>query len=91
MPSENLTSHTVRQLLSGDMGHRYRADDRFYKGSKYMDELESLGEKIACEVFGSDWASLRPLSGHMADMIMISTLTKPGGSILSVNPADGGY
>jgi glycine hydroxymethyltransferase len=73
------------------MGHRYRAEDRFYKGSKYMDELESLGEKIACEVFGADWASLRPLSGHMADMIMISTLTKPGGSILSVNPANGGY
>src|SRR5712692_870054 len=50
-----------------------------------------LGEKLARELFRSDWASLRPLSGHSADMIMISTLTRPGGSILSVNPADGGY
>jgi glycine/serine hydroxymethyltransferase len=33
------------------MGHRYRADDRFYKGTRYMDELESIGEKLACEVF----------------------------------------
>ena len=89
--SENLTSHTVRQLLSGDMGHRYRADDRFYKGTRFMDELESLGEKLACEVFGADWATLRPLSGHVADMTMVSTLTKPGGSILTVNPANGGY
>jgi len=89
--SENITSHSVRQLLSGDMGHRYRADDRFYKGTRYMDELESMGEKLACEVFGADWATLRPLSGHVADMIMVSTLTKPGGSILTVNPADGGY
>ncbi len=56
-----------------------------------MDQLEALGEKIACEVFGSDWASLRPLSGHMADMITVSTLTKPGGSILTINPANGGY
>jgi glycine hydroxymethyltransferase len=56
-----------------------------------MDELESMGEKLACEVFGADWATLRPLSGHVADMIMVSTLTKPGGSILTVNPADGGY
>ncbi len=56
-----------------------------------MDELEALGEKIACEVFQADWASLRPLSGHMADMIMVSTLTKPGGSILTVDPANGGY
>lgn len=77
--------------MAGDMGHRYRADDRFYKGSRFMDELESLGEKLACEVFGADWASLRPLSGHVADMIMTSTLTKPGGSVLTVSPADGGY
>ncbi len=91
IPSENITSHAVRQLLASDLGHRYRADDNFYKGSRYLDEVETLGEKIACEVFGSDWASLRPLSGHSADMIMISTLTKPGGSILSVNPANGGY
>jgi glycine hydroxymethyltransferase len=73
------------------MGHRYRADDRFYKGTRYMDELEAIGEKLACEVFGADWATLRPLSGHVADMIMVSTLTKPGGSVLTVNPADGGY
>src|SRR5437899_10365318 len=86
-----MTSHTVRQLLSGDMGHRYRADDKFYKGTRFMDELESFGEKIACEVFGADWATLRPLSGHLADMIMVSTLAKPGGSILTVSPADGGY
>jgi len=73
------------------MGHRYRADDNFYKGTRYMDELEALGEKLARELFRSDWASLRPLSGHSADMIMVSTLTRPGGSILSVNPQNGGY
>jgi glycine hydroxymethyltransferase len=73
------------------MGHRYTAIDGFYKGTRFMDELEALGEKLACEVYGADWASLRPLSGHVADMIMISTLTKPGGSILSVNPVNGGY
>ncbi len=73
------------------MGHRYTATDGFYKGTRFIDELEALGEKLACEVYGADWASLRPLSGHVADMIMISTLTKPGGSILSVNPVNGGY
>jgi glycine hydroxymethyltransferase len=73
------------------MGHRYTAWDGFYKGTRFIDELEQLGEKLACEVFGSDWASLRPLSGHIADTIMVSTLTKPGGSILTVNPANGGY
>src|SRR2546427_494325 len=70
---------------------RMLADDGFYKGTRFMDELESFGEKIACEVFGADWATLRPLSGHLADMIMVSTLAKPGGSILTISPADGGY
>src|SRR5712692_9691689 len=63
IPSENVTSHTVRQLLTGDMGHRYTATDGFYKGTRFIDELEDLGEKLASEVFGSDWASIRPLSG----------------------------
>ncbi|HEV2119708.1 MAG TPA: hypothetical protein VGS11_06345 [Candidatus Bathyarchaeia archaeon] len=91
IPSENVTSPTVRQLLTNDMGHRYTAWDGFYKGTRFIDELEVLGEKLACEVFGSDWASLRPLSGHIADMIMVSTLTKPGSSILTVDPSNGGY
>ncbi len=86
-----MTSHAVRQLLTSDMGHRYRADDRFYKGTRFLDEIEALGEKIACEVFGADWASLRRLSGHNADMLMVSTLAKPGASILSVSHVNGGY
>lgn len=56
-----------------------------------MDELETYAEKLACQVFGSDWASLRPLSGHVADMIAVSTLAGPGKSILTVDPRNGGY
>ncbi len=73
------------------MGHRYTAPDRFYKGTLFIDELEQLGEEIARDVFHSDWASLRPLSGHNADMIAVSTLTRPGDSILTVSPDNGGY
>ena len=73
------------------MGHRYTAPDRFYKGTRFLDELEQLGEEIAREVFHSDWVSLRPLSGHSADMIAVSTLTRPGDSILTVSPDNGGY
>lgn len=86
-----MTSSAVRQLLTIDMGHRYTAPDRFYKGTRFLDELEQLGEQIAREVFHSDWASLRPLSGHNADMIAVSTMTRPGDSILTVGPDNGGY
>jgi glycine hydroxymethyltransferase len=91
IPSENITSPRVRELLTSDMGHRYRADDNFYRGTRYMDELETLAEELACKVFHADWASLRPLSGHIADMIAVSTLTKPGDGVLMVGPNEGGY
>src|SRR5437867_11485795 len=63
IPSENLTSHTVRQLLSRDIGHRYRADDRVYKGNRFMDEVGALGEKIAFEGFGAELAARLLLCG----------------------------
>jgi len=60
-------------------------------GTKFMDELELYGEKIAKEIFGAETADLRPLSGHIADMIFLSTFTKTGDKLLCVSPEDGGY
>lgn len=91
IPSENVTSEQVRRLLATDFGHRYTAPDRFYAGAKFTDEIQDYGEKLACDLFGSVYADLRPLSGHIADMILLFAFTQPGNSILSVSPDHGGY
>ena len=91
IPSENVTSPAVRSLLSSDFGHRYTSRLRFYMGTKFMDEVELYGEKLAEEIFGAEAADLRPLSGHIADMIFLSTFTKAGDKLLCVSPEDGGY
>jgi len=91
IPSENITSPAVRRLLSSDLGHRYTSRLKFYMGTKFMDELELYGEKIAKEIFGAETADLRPLSGHIADMIFLSTFTKTGDKLLCISPEDGGY
>jgi len=91
IPSENVTSPTVRRLLSSDFGHRYTSKDRFYMGTQFTDEIEQKGEESAARLFDSETANLQPLSGHTADMIFLSCFTKPGDTILTVSPEDGGY
>jgi glycine hydroxymethyltransferase len=91
IPSENVTSPAVRSLLSSDFGHRYTSPDKFYFGTRFMDEMEEYGEKLAKDVFKSETVDLRPLSGHIANLIFIACFTKPKDTILCVSPSDGGY
>lgn len=91
IPSENRGSPQMRAMFLSDLGNRYNAPDRFYRGTKYADELLSLTEELARKVFGARYADVRSLSGHTADMAVLLSLTKPGDKVLSVNPENGGY
>jgi glycine hydroxymethyltransferase len=91
IPSENVMSPSVRALLSSELGHRYTARDHFYMGTHFTDEIELYGEKLAKQVFRADSADLRPLSGHIADLIFLASYTKPGDTFMCVSPDDGGY
>jgi len=91
IPSENVTSPAVRSLLSSDLGHRYTARDKFYMGTRFTDELEQYGEKLAKDVFQSQTADLRPLSGHIADLIFLACFTRPKDTVLCLSATDGGY
>ncbi|MEM3550997.1 MAG: aminotransferase class I/II-fold pyridoxal phosphate-dependent enzyme [Candidatus Bathyarchaeia archaeon] len=91
IPSENVMSPPVRSLLSSDLCHRYTARDRFYMGTRIIDEIEQYGEELAKNVFEAETADLRPLSGHIADLIFLGCLTKLNDSIMCVSPMDGGY
>ena len=91
IPSENHGSPQMRAMFLADLGNRYNAPDRFYKGTKYADELLSMTEDLARKAFGARYADVRALSGHTADMAVLLALTQPGDRILSVHPDDGGY
>jgi glycine hydroxymethyltransferase len=91
IPSENVMSPTVRSLLSSDLGHRYTAREKFYMGTRFTDEIEQHGEKLAREVFHSQTADLRPLSGHIADLIFLGCFARPKDTFLCVSDDDGGY
>ncbi|MBE0519438.1 hypothetical protein IBX35_00145 [Candidatus Bathyarchaeota archaeon] len=91
IPSENVMSPAVRGLLSSDLAHRYTARDRFYMGTRFIDNIEQYGEEIAKDVFGAETADLRPLSGHIADLIFIASFVKPNDVLMCISPEDGGY
>ena len=60
-------------------------------GTRFLDEIETKGEELATRVFNSETADLQPLSGHTADLIFLSSFTKPDDTILCVSQDDGGY
>ncbi len=91
IPSENVMSPQVRGLLSSELAHRYTAPDRFYMGTRFIDEIERFGEEIARRLFKADVADLRPLSGHVADWIFLANHTQRGDTLMCVSANDGGY
>lgn len=91
IPSENLMSPQARTLLSSEIAHRYTAPDQFYMGTRFIDEIEKLGEKIAKRLFKAETADLRPLSGHIADLIFLASFTKKDDVLMCVSADDGGY
>jgi len=91
IPSENRGSQQMRAMFLADLGNRYNAPDKFYRGTKFADELLSYTEDLARKAFGARYADVRSLSGHTADMAVLLSLTQAGDKILSVNPDNGGY
>lgn len=91
IPSENIMSPAARELLSSELGHRYTARDHFYMGTHFTDEIEQYGEELAKKVFKADTADLRPLSGHIADLIFLASYAKPNDTLMCVSPDNGGY
>src|SRR5438876_12180983 len=91
IPSENQSSSHSRSVFMTDLGKRYSAPDKFYRGTRYLDEVQALAEDVAKKVFSARYADVRPRSGHTADMVVLLSLATSGYKILSVAPVNGGY
>ncbi len=102
IPSENSASAAVRELLASDFGNRYTLPfrdgtiggqriDNAYRGTRYLDLVEREGCAIAKAVYQSEYASLRPLGGHIAAMLALTTLAKRGDTIGIIPWRMGGY
>lgn len=100
IPAENVLSPQVKEALKTDMGQRYYFENLYkakgsisysYHGTKHIAKLIKHGEQIARDLFNVSYASLYPVSGHLAVIGAISSLCNKKGTILTYNPMYGGY
>ena len=86
--SENITSAAVRKVLGSDLGHRYGGE--YYTGTKFLNKIVDTATNLARQLFKANYANLRPLSGHIADLIVLSCFKK-NEKILILPRQIGGY
>ncbi len=99
--SENYLSYRVRKALASDMASRYSMVfdtevhgakvHNAYGGTKYQEKIVNYAERKAAEIFGFKYANVKPISGHIAAMTVLISLTKRGDKIMAIPPELGGY
>jgi glycine hydroxymethyltransferase len=88
--AESTTSDLVREMLATDFGRRYGTKGG-YAGGGLLDEVEAIGEGIARDLFGCEFAILSPITGHVALEAVLAGLTDRGDTVMTMRPEDGGY
>ena len=101
LPSENAVSPAARRYLASDLAGRYTLPmtferdgetlDNSYTGTRYTDEIEALGNAAAARLFHGRWATVRPLSGHLAALSALVPLLPAKSRLLAIEVGQGGY
>ncbi|MCQ5376878.1 MAG: serine hydroxymethyltransferase, partial [Candidatus Methanomethylicia archaeon] len=92
--SENVSSKAVKEMLISDMGNRYAIGflhNRFYSGTRYVDELEGITTDLAKRVFRAEHVNYVPISGTMSNLVLFNSMTAPGDVVTALSVIDGGH
>ncbi len=92
--SENYASKNVRSMCGSILTNKYAEGypgRRYYGGCEYVDEIERIAIKEACNLFGSKYANVQPHSGSQANAAAYRALMPEGGKVLSLVLNDGGH
>jgi glycine/serine hydroxymethyltransferase len=103
--NENLPSRVCRSMLTSPLADRYHLGAPFdrlpsrllikgglmLKGLPGVYALEQAAHRAASDMFGAQLSDLRPLSGLHTTLCSLALTTRPGDTVYSVAPADGGH
>lgn len=90
------TSPAVRALLSSEVGTRAAEGhigmvNRWFAGTKYIDEIESLCVELLKQAFRSNYADHRLVASMIGNLTVYTALTEPGDVIMSISQPFGGH
>ena len=92
--SENYASKNVRSMCGSILTNKYAEGypgKRYYGGCEFVDEIERIAIKEACDLFGSRVANDQPHSASQANAAADRALMPEGGKVLSLVLNDGGH
>ena len=92
--SENLLSTGAQSTLVSDFLHRYAEGHpgaRYYEGTRYIDQIETLATEACRRVFRCGWADVRPISGTVANEAVFSRLVPRDATVVAHRVAMGGH
>ena len=92
--SENVMSPAAREVINSDLSNRYAEGlpgKRYYQGNIYVDQIETICEDLAREVFACRFADVRSTSGTVSNMAVLMALTKTRDKMTTVALSDGGH
>ena len=92
--SENFVSPAVMAAMGSCLTNKYAEGypgKRYYGGCEYVDIVEELARKRACELFGADHANVQPHSGAQANIAVYFALLKPGDTVMGMSLSNGGH
>ena len=94
IPSENHTSADVLAALPNVFSDKYAEGyphKRYYAGNEVADELETLVQQRAKDLFGVPYVNVQPYSGSPANAAIFLATLEPGDTILGLSLAHGGH
>jgi glycine hydroxymethyltransferase len=90
------TSPAVRALLSAEVGIRAAEGhigkvNRWFAGTQYIDEIESLCVELLKQAFRARYADHRLVASMIGNLTVYTALTEPGDVIMSIAQPFGGH
>ncbi|MCH5317016.1 MAG: serine hydroxymethyltransferase [Eubacterium sp.] len=92
--SENLVSPQVMAAMGSVLTNKYAEglpSKRYYGGCQYVDIVENIAIKRACELFGANYANVQPHSGAQANIAAYVALLNPGDTVMGMSLDNGGH
>ena len=92
--SENIVSPAVMAAMGSVLTNKYAEGypaHRYYGGCQYVDEVENIAIRRACELFGAKYANVQPHSGAQANLAVYFALLNLGDTVMGMDLSQGGH